>query len=70
MNEPIIYTTIDGDVIDQICWRHYGAVAGYVEKVVEANPHLNSQPVILPAGVRISLPVVTVEPVMLKRLWD
>lgn len=53
-----IYTTRNGDVLDWICWRHYQTEAAIAE-VLAANPHLSSLPVILPAGISISLPPIT-----------
>lgn len=31
------YITKDGDMLDAICWRHYGRTRGVVEQVLEAN---------------------------------
>ena len=52
----IIYTTKDGDVLDAICQKYYGSTLGTVEQVLEANRHLESEPEIFKAGVRILLP--------------
>lgn len=71
MAQVVEYTTKDGDVIDQICWQHYGRTAGLVEQVLEANPHLAEYPIILDAGVVIKLPVL--EPVqqqVLTKWWE
>lgn len=52
------YTTIDGDMTDTICRRAYGDESGYVEAVYDANMHLSSYPMKLPAGIVIHLPDV------------
>ena len=54
----IIYTTKDGDVLDQICQEYYGATSGVVEKVLEANRHLELEPDVLSAGTKITLPEI------------
>lgn len=53
-----IYTTKDGDVLDAICWRHYGRTAGVFEKVLVSNRHLAEMPAVLPAGIKINLPII------------
>ncbi len=53
-----IYQTKDGDTIDAICNRHYGYTAGSVEKVLTDNRHLAGYDAVLPAGVKITLPVI------------
>ncbi|MFC0118773.1 tail protein X [Pseudoalteromonas xiamenensis] len=50
------YVTRDGDVLDLICWRHYGRTAGIVEKVLEANYGLAALGPIYPEQVTIFLP--------------
>lgn len=54
----IIYTSKDGDVLDQICQQYYGATSGIVEQVLEANRHLELEPDTLNAGAKITLPEV------------
>lgn len=54
----MIYTTIEGDLLDYICWKYYGKTSNYVEKVLAANPHLAEYGAILPAGIKIFLPVI------------
>ena len=69
------YTTIDGDMIDLVCYRHYrGRQSGAVEAVLEANRHirLSEQPPRLPAGLTLvlpDLPAETLKPPLVK-LWD
>jgi phage tail protein X len=50
------YRTKDGDALDTICYRHYGASSGYVEAVLEANRGLATHGAVLPAGITILLP--------------
>ena len=57
----ITYTTKDGDVLDEICWKYYGSTSGTVEKVLEANRHLAELGSIFAAGVKIILPDLTQE---------
>lgn len=62
----------EGDTVDYICWRHYGATANQVvEQVLAANPGLADRGARLPAGVQVRLPVI-VQPALTKglRLWD
>ena len=66
-----IYTA-DGDVLDEICWKHYGREDA-VPAVLRANPGLAAQPPILTAGIVIELPdlapaAATEAPAV--RLWD
>jgi len=57
----IIYTTRDGDVLDQICQNYYGGTAKIVEQVLEANPHLSNLDAIFEAGIKITLPEITIQ---------
>ncbi len=52
---PATIRTLDGDVLDEICWRRYGREDA-VPAVLAANPGLADQPPILPAGIAIVLP--------------
>ncbi|MGI9278208.1 MAG: tail protein X [Endozoicomonas sp.] len=52
------YTTKDGDMLDAICYRHYGNLNGTVERVLNANPGLCEKPLVMPAGIVIDLPVL------------
>lgn len=47
---------MQGDTIDLICWRYYGQTQGITEQVLEANPHLAGQGVILDIGIIVNLP--------------
>lgn len=57
----IIYTTKDGDVLDQICQNYYGSIAKIVEQVLEDNPHLSELEAVFEAGVKITLPEITIQ---------
>ncbi|HDL7647229.1 tail protein X [Yersinia kristensenii] len=48
---------LQGDTVDLLCWRHYGATQGVTEKVLSANPGL-SQLVFLDAGYEVELPEI------------
>ena len=68
-----IYRTKQGDMLDWICWHHYGKSPGYVEKVLEYNrdPRLSDQRSELPPGIIVLLPDITPEPVQTTiKLWD
>ena len=67
----LVYTTRDGDVLDEICLARYGTTA-VVERVLEANFGLADEGAVLDAGVRVVLPDLTVAEVTptVVRLWD
>lgn len=64
--------SVDGDRLDWICRRHYGALfPGAVEAVLAANQGLAALGPVLPAGVEIEMPDLT--PVVVAKpiaLWD
>ena len=66
------YRTKDGDMLDWICWRHYGQQARAVEAVLKANPGLSGAGPILPAGLVIELPELPQpnQGIDTVRLWD
>jgi phage tail protein X len=66
------YRTRPGDVLDLICWRHYGHQRGVVEATLVANPALARQPLVLPGGLRITLPDDPTPrgPTSTVKLWD
>ena len=66
------YRTKDGDMLDWICWRHYGQQAGAVEAVLKANPGLSEAGPLLPAGLVIELPELPQpnQSIDTVRLWD
>ncbi|NCC85426.1 MAG: phage tail protein [Clostridia bacterium] len=62
--------TRDGDMLDDIVWRHYGR-QDVVPAVLETNQDLSLQGPVLPAGMILVLPDVPVPadaPVI--RLWS
>ena len=66
-----IYTTRDGDMLDDICYRHYGQSAGMVEAVLEVNPGLADQGPVFASGITMTLP--TLRPAAVSsplRLWN
>lgn len=51
------YSCRDGDVLDEIIWRHYGDQAdGKLEAVLAVNPGIAGLGSTLPAGQLIALP--------------
>lgn len=67
-----IYQTRDGDTVDFVAWKYYGATDNrVVEQVLEANPGLADRGAILPGGIEIVLPEIS-KPATQKgiRLWD
>ena len=72
MNRPISKRLItrDGDVLDDLVWRHYGR-NDVIAAVLDANPHLAQLPPVLVAGLLIELPDLPLPaeaPVI--RLWS
>lgn len=66
------YITRDGDTLDWIAWKHYGATDNrVVEQVLTANTGLADRGPVLPAGLSITLPDVD-QPAQQQgvRLWD
>lgn len=67
------YVTREGDMLDDIAWRHYGYHAGTVEAILEANRDLSAHPPMLPAGLIITLPdmpAAAERSPKVVRLWD
>lgn len=66
------YRTKDGEILDEIVWRHYGnQVAGALETVLEANPGLADKGPVLPIATLVQLPVIaTPKEAQSVRLWD
>lgn len=65
--------TCDGDVLDELIWRHYGqdGRSDLLGAVLEANPHLAQRAAVLTAGLVVELPDLALpaqEPVI--RLWS
>lgn len=69
----LTYKTREGDVVDDIVFRHYGVLnPATLRAVFEANVGLADHPVVLPFGVTINLPDI-VQPTQTEggvSLWD
>ncbi len=66
------YRSVDGDRLDVVCSRHYGAQSGVVEAVLAANPGLADYGPILPAGLTLALPELAppLRAVAVVDVWD
>lgn len=67
------YTTVAGDRMDRICWRHYGHEWDTVDAVYAANRDVAELGPIMPADVTLFLPAltsITPKPKARKRLFD
>ena len=65
----VVYTTQKGDILDYICWKHYGTDE-YIEEVLKANPSIAEYGYEFPAGVKIELPVIEKADKVEIQLWD
>ncbi len=62
--------TSDGDLLDTLCYQHYGHLNGTVEAVLAANRLLADEPQPLRTGLLITFPDL-LEPVSEQvQLWD
>jgi phage tail protein X len=64
------YITKDGDMLDEICARHYDGDTTMIIPVLDANPHLADYEPQLFSGVRIVLPPPRKPTFQTVRLWD
>jgi phage tail protein X len=64
-----IYTSTDGQMIDEIVYKYYGNLNGTLEAVLLANPELSKETIPLPAGVKIYLPEVQKQSKQINKLW-
>ncbi len=66
------YRTKDGDVLDQVCAKHYGDAPYNIEDVLAANPSLAAHGPVMRSGLLIELPVVeeSAPEAPTIRLWD
>lgn len=63
--------TQQGETVDALCWRHYGRTQGAVEAVLQANPGLARQGLILPQGILVTMPTLSAPPPKTTvTLWD
>ncbi len=67
----IKYMTIDGDMLDELCYRQYGR-EGAVTAVLEANPGLAEKGSVFEAGIVIVFPDLdeTETETATVKLWD
>jgi len=54
----IYYLTKEGEMLDLICWKHYGFTDGVVELVLAENLGLAEYGSFLPPGLKIKLPTI------------
>ncbi|PWC10929.1 phage tail protein [Brenneria roseae subsp. americana] len=60
---------LQGDTVDQLCYRHYGRTEGVTEAVIAANPGLSGQ-LFLAAGQSVEMPdTVEAETPQTIQLW-
>ncbi len=64
------YTTVEGDTLDAIAYRHYGRHNGTTEVLLEANRSLSRFRLDLPEGLEIVLPTLVSQPIAPVRLYD
>ncbi|MDX5496644.1 MAG: tail protein X [Wolbachia endosymbiont of Nomada fabriciana] len=67
----IYYLTKEGEMLDLICWKHYGFTDGVVELALAENLGLAEYGSFLPAGLKIKLSAIqkTVQKSKLK-VWE
>ncbi|MFJ5161101.1 tail protein X [Pantoea sp. NPDC088449] len=62
---------LQGDTVDDICYRHYGRTAQVTEQIYEANHGLASAGPVLPHGYPVDLPDLPDAPTSeTVNLWD
>lgn len=68
----VVYTTIEGDMLDMICFKHYGYENGSVEAVYAANRELAEQGTAFANGLQIVLPYIAQQKQerRIVTLWD
>lgn len=67
------YICQQGDVLDEICFRHYGTEHGTTEIVLAANYDLTQYGTHLPIGLLLIMPPLQATPVQVAqttRLWE
>ncbi|MFF7108104.1 tail protein X [Pseudomonas sichuanensis] len=62
--------TSDGDLLDTLCYQHYGHLNGTVELVMQANQGLADEVQPYRAGILIRLPDLPVPSIETVLLWD
>ncbi len=64
-------TTEEGDSVDLIAFKRFGASNGTTESILDANPGLAALGPVLPAGVKVIIPVpVQKDRRQSTRLWS
>ncbi|MCU1781158.1 tail protein X [Pseudomonas sp. 13B_2.1_Bac1] len=66
----MICRTSDGDLLDTLCYQHYGHLNGTVEAVLAANRLLADEPQPLRAELLITFPEIERPAVEQVQLWD
>ncbi len=66
----MICRTSDGDLLDTLCYQHYGHLNGTVEAVLAANRLLADEPQPLRTGLLITFPNIERPTVEQVQLWD
>ncbi|WP_339540588.1 tail protein X [Pseudomonas sp. RA_5y_Pfl1_P24] len=66
----MICRTSDGDLLDTLCYQHYGHLNGTVEAVLAANRLLADEPQPLRVGLLITFPEIERPAVEQVQLWD
>lgn len=63
--------SLQGDTVDQLCWRHLGVTSGVVEQTYALNRGLAALGPVLPSGTPVHLPEAKTQPVKTTvQLWD
>ncbi|MCJ1878573.1 tail protein X [Pseudomonas nitroreducens] len=65
-----IVRSVDGDLLDHLCYQRYGHLNGCVEAVLDANPGLADEAQPLRGGVIIRLPELLVPADQSVRFWE
>jgi phage tail protein X len=66
----MICRTSDGDLLDTLCYQHYGHLNGTVEAVLAANRLLADEPQPLRTGLLITFPDLAEPLAEQVQLWD
>ncbi len=65
-----IIRSSEGDLLDTLCYAHYGHLNGTVEAVLRANPGLSTLPQPYPAGVTLRFPELAAARSETIHLWS
>jgi phage tail protein X len=65
------YRTQQGDMVDLIAFRRFGASSPHAERILDANPGLAAYGDVLPPNIIVKIPVPKVQDrKTVTRLWD